>query len=429
MRLLKKIIFHLTTLSILPLITFTAGADTFRMKDGTEINGSVISETYNSYLLRAEATKNVYVEKRILKSDVAKITKTDKSIAAFEEITSIVPTRDMMKTTDYELIVKSTLEPFLKKYPASPHFKAAKMILSTLKKEYFIIKSGGIKINGKLFTHEQIEADKYDIQASVSQHNFMTYAQKKQYRAALSTLERMEDDYPDTKECRAAQKVALVILPRYERKLLKLSENVELLTEKRNRALDSMNPGDRSRTKKIFEYEDKQYQRLLDLASANKKKTKWLPINKYFIEPIEKNLKMIEIEMKRINIASQKPTMDIGELYRNTYNALESGDYQMAKESLDNFKRSKPPEELVNELEQRLQEAKSVMEELAIQKKEDEKIARKKATEELARLAKEKKDAQNNKVIKKDDDRSLKDTALEKMNINKKKAPIDKLSQ
>jgi TolA-binding protein len=223
------------------------------------------------------------------------------------------------------------------------------------------------------------------------------YAQKKQYRAALSTLERLEHGYPDTTQCRKSQKIALIILPRYDEKLQKLLGNVDTLMEKRNRALDGMNFSDRNRTKKIFDYEDRRYQNLLNLATANGKRTKWLPISKYFKEPIENNLKLVHNEIKRINIASQKPTMKVGKLYRETYSALEDGDYQLAKGSFDQFKRAKPPEELVNELELRLQDAKSVMERMIIQKREEEKIAKKKAIEEKSRLAKEKRDIKKNK--------------------------------
>lgn len=420
MKLRKKIISALTPLSLFILVNSPASADVFLMKDGTSVNGSIISETYDSYLLRAEVSNNVYGEKKVLKSNVAQITKTDLSIAAYKKLTSILPTRDLMNTKDYELLVKSKLEPFLKKYPSSAHFKDAENILNTIKKEYYTIKSGGIKLNGKLLTKEQIEVNKYDVQASVGQHDFMTYAHKKQYRAALSTLERLEDNYPDTKQCRKAQKAALIILPRYEEKLQKLYENVDTLMEKRNRALDSMTPGDKNRTKKIFAYEEQQYQKLLDLAAANKKKTKWLPINQYFKEPIQNNLKMVANEIKRINIASEKPTIDVGKLYRNTHTALDAGDYKLAKESFDKFKRSKPPEELVNELELRLQEAKSVMERFALQKKEDKKLAKKKADDERKRIAKEKREAKKEKGKSKGKGKGVKDIIRGNQNTKKR---------
>ncbi|MFT5632818.1 MAG: hypothetical protein ACI9SQ_000525 [Rubritalea sp.] len=433
MKLRKKIISALTPLSLLTLFSPIASADLFMMKNGTEIKGSIISETSESYLLRAEVSNNVFAEKKILKSKVVRITKTDLSIAAYEKLSSILPTPDLMDPEDYELLVSSKVEPFLKKYLSSPHFKDTQNILSTLKKEYYLIKSGGLKLNGRLLTAEQVEADKYDIQASVALHDFILYAQKKQYRAALSTLERLEDGHPDSIQCRKSQKIALIIIPRYDEKLQKLYGNVDTLMEKRNRALDSMNPGDRNRTKRIFDYEDRRYQNLLNLATANKKKTKWLPINKYFKEPIENNLKMIQNEIKRINIASQKPTMDVAKHYRETYSALEGGDYKLAKESFDQFKRGKPPEELVNELEPRLQDAKLVMEKMIIQKREEEKIAKQQAIEEKARLAKEKREAKKNegknKGANKDDNGSLEDKARDKLNLNKKQKTIDELSQ
>lgn len=428
MKILKQIISVLTPLTLLLLASSSASADIFLMKNGTSVNGSIIRETHDSYLLRAEVSNNVYAEKTLLKSKIAEITKIDPSIAAFEEINSILPTPDLMTAKEYELLVRLKVDPFMKKYPSSPYFKDAEKILSTLKKEYHIIKSGGIKLNRKLLTPRQIEADKYNVQASVIEHSFMKYLKKKQYRAALSTFERLEDNYFGTNQCRRAQKAALIILPRYEEKLHKLLENVDVLMEKRKRALDNMSSGDSSRTKKIFAYEERKYQNLLNLATTNGKRNKWLPINQYFKKPIQNNINMVEIEIKRINTDSQKPTMDIGKFYRDTYRALDGGDYMLAKVSFDKFKSANPPQELVNELEPRLLDAKSVMEDLAIQQMEDERLAKIKADEERARLAKEAREA----IARQNKDKEGKDLGnkvRDKLNINKKQETIDKLSE
>ncbi len=430
MKIRKKITSAITPLSLLILMSSTACADTFLMKNGTEIKGSVISETHNVYLLRAEVSNNVYAEKTILKSEVAKLTKTDPSIAAYEKLRSILPTADLMDGTHYQQLISSKLEPFLKSYPSSPYSEDVQKILTTLKKEHRIIRSGGLKINGRLYTPQLIEVNKFDIQASEILHSFMRYSQKKQYRAALSTLERLENGYADSKQCRKAQKAALIILPRYEVKLQKLYDNVDTLIAKRKRALDSMSSGDSSRTKQIFKYEERKYQNMLNLATTNNKRNKWLPINQYFKEPIDSNLKMIEVEIKRINTASQKPTIDLGTLYRKTYLALEAKNYTLAKENFDKFKIGNPSQELVNELEPRLQDAKTEMEEIALQKKEAEKLAKKKEAEERARIAKKKKEALALALANKEkDDKGLGDKVRKNLNLNKKQEMIDKIPQ
>lgn len=382
MKLRKKIISAITPLSILALSTSTATADTFVMKDGSKINGSIISETTENYTLRAEVSKNVYGEKTILKSNVTEIKKIDPSIAAYKKLTTILPTPDLMSSSDYQKIISSQVAPFIKKYPSSPHLKDAEKILSTLNKEYHTIKSGGIKLSNKLITEEQIAADKYNVQATIAYYKFINYAKRKQYRAALSTLEQLENGYADSMQCRKAQKIALNILPRYKAKLQKLHDDVEHSTQKRERALEGMSPGDQSRTTRLFQQEDQQYQTLLAQTTENNRKAKWLPINPYFIEPIEHNLKMVESEEKRITKVSEEPVTDAGSLFRNTYTALEAGDYPTAKEHFDQFKRTKPPEHYIDELEPKLETAKSVMEQMEKQKKEDEKLAKEKARAE-----------------------------------------------
>jgi hypothetical protein len=396
MKFLKTIILFATPLSLPVLLSSNLQADIFHMKDGTDINGTIISETSDSYLLRAEVTNNVFAEKTILKSKLSEITKVDPSIEAYKKLSSILPTPDLMTKEEYDDLIETKINPFLEKYPDSPHTKDAQVILETIKNEQHTIQSGGIKLNGKLLSPEEMEADKYDIQASVLEHKFMKYSQQKDYRAALSTLERLEHGYIDSRQCRTAQKAALIILPIYHEKLQKLLVEVDHLNEKRQRALDSMTSEDNARTKKIFAYEERQYQHMLHLANFDNIKAKWLPINQYYKEPIENNIKMVDIETKRINVESQKPSIDNGRYYRETYSALEIGDYIAAKDSFEIFKKGKPLQEFINELEPRLKDAKIVMDQLAEQKREEEALAQKLAAEEKARLAEEKRKAEKN---------------------------------
>lgn len=423
MKILNTIITLLTPLSMPLLLSNSANADIFHLKDGTDINATIISETPDSYVLRAEIINNVFAEKTILKSKVAEITVVDPSIVAFEKLASFFPAPDFLNEVEYEELINEKIKPFLKKYPTSPHFNDVQDILITITSEYETIQSGGIKLNGRLLTPDQMEGDKYDIGASILEHRFMKYAQNKDYRAALSTLERLEDSYPDSRQSRNAQKTALIILPIYNEILQKLLLEADLLTEKRQRALDTMTNEDSIRTKKIFAFEERQYQHLLNLANFNNKKAKWLPINPYFKEPMENNIKMVELETKRINIDSQKPTLDTGKYYRQTYSALEVGDYLTAKDSYDKFMDGKPSQGLIDELEPRLKEAQIVMAQLEQQRKEEEALAQKLAAEEKARLAKEAREAAKNAKL----DEKGGGKVIDK--IKEKKDTINKLSQ
>ncbi len=145
---------------------------------------------------------------------------------------------------------------------------------------------------------------------------------------------------------------------------------------------------------------------------------------------IQNNINMVQNEIKRINTDSQKPTIDIGKFYRETYRALGGGDYMLAKESFDKFKSGNPPQELVNELEPRLLDAKSVMERLAIEKKEADMLAKEKADAELARLAKQKRDARALALADKErNEKKLGDKVRDKLNLNKKQEMLDKIPQ
>ncbi len=393
MKLYNKMIQVITPLGITLLLSAGASADIFHLKDGTEIHGSINSETDDSYILMAEVVKNVFSEKTVLKSKVAEITKVDPSVDAFSKLRGILPTADMLEAQDYLDLIEFKVNPFMEKYPTSPHYTDAEAILTTLNNELQTVRSGGIKLKGKLLSPEQIEADKYNVRASILEHKFFKFSNQREYRAALSSLERLEDAYPDSPQLRSVQKSALIILPIYHEQLQKLHYEVDALIENRKLALDSYSVEERDRIMKIFAHEERQYQHLLQLANFNKKQAKWLPTNKFFKIPIANNIKMVSVETKRINVEAYKPSIDTGKYYRQTYAALEVGDFMLANENFEKFKKGKPLIDFMNELEPRIADAKIVMLQIEQQKKEEEARLKKLEAEEKARIAKEAKEA------------------------------------
>ena len=375
------------SLAVLALLSLQAHADTFNMKDGTSLEASIISETHSEYLLKAEVLNNVYAEKKVLKSDVLSIKKTDHSIAAFKKLANLVPTADLTSISAYENIINKQLKPFLAKYPESSHTEEVNSLLDTVNEEYHIVKVGGLKLNGKLITSDEIEADKYNVMATLEYKKFIDFARAKQYRLALITLSTLEKSYSQSTQCRQAQKLALRILPIYEAQLIKLHQNADNLMATRKSTLEGLNSSDQARSSKLLAAQEEKYHMELESVMKSKSKAKWFPINPVFKEPIEKNVKTIERETKRILAESEKPTVDAGSLYTMTYNALQEGDYESAKTAFNKFRRAKPPEELVNDLEQSLDEAKSVAKQMDKQKKQDAAMARKKASEERKKKA------------------------------------------
>ncbi len=367
-------------LALCPFSTLTA--DTFLLKDGTKVEGTIINETKRSYLLRAEISRNVYDEITVLKLDVTKHIEEDKSIKAFDKISKILPTPDLMSAKAYASIIDNQLKPFVRDFPESPNIEEVKEILDTLEAEQTVVLGGGIKLDGILLTQQDVTADKYEVSASTDLKKFIKFAQRKQYRQALSKLAEMEIVYPHSTQVRKAQKVALSILPNYERELKVLLSQVDEIGKRRDRTLGTMSPADRSRTESIFKNQAQKYETLLASIKAERGSVKWLPINQFYKGPIEANLQMIPKELARITNASKQPVMMAGALYRATLQALDEGDIPKAIEQHKKFKAEKPSAMFANNLDILLKERQKTQEEIDAQKAKEEKMLAEKRKEE-----------------------------------------------
>ena len=105
------------TLCLLANSLFSA-ADTFILKDGTKLEGKILSEEKDAYLLEVQITKSIKDERKVLKTDVADITRVSLDIIAYEAIAKFTPTPDLLTAAEY-LQKISTTEKFLEAHPAS----------------------------------------------------------------------------------------------------------------------------------------------------------------------------------------------------------------------------------------------------------------------------------------------------------------------
>ncbi|MCP5534509.1 MAG: hypothetical protein H7A48_15165, partial [Akkermansiaceae bacterium] len=123
-------------LPFLLLLSFpiVAAADTFVLKDGTEIEGSILRETPDSYVLEVQITKTIKDEKTIAKADVEKVKRTKPGEEEFEPIKELVPVPDQMDAAEYADRI-SDVERYLSKFKYGPRDKEAKAVLKTLKDE------------------------------------------------------------------------------------------------------------------------------------------------------------------------------------------------------------------------------------------------------------------------------------------------------
>ena len=101
-------------LSLLPfLLVANAWADTFELKDGSKIEGTILRSEGSDYIIEVQVTKSIKDERRIAKADVVRQFAEQKDETAYAELAKYLPTPDLQSAEAYEAqLVK--VEAFIK---------------------------------------------------------------------------------------------------------------------------------------------------------------------------------------------------------------------------------------------------------------------------------------------------------------------------
>ncbi len=395
------------------LLPITAKCDVFVLKDGTRLTGKIMKQTYEFYTLKVEIAENVLGEKKVLVKDVVEIIKDDASLKELKLIEKLFPTSDFLSIEDYERIKIQYFGKFHTNHPRSKYLKQVKKLEQQLDNEYETLKNGGAKIDGDLLSKDQIDANKYEVEAILLLHQLEHDIQKNRIISALRGFETLEKEYLHTRPYPKAADIVKGILPNFITDLTELSHGVEEEAEKKRKYIDRLSSAESKRITDLLTRDETEYQTSLSNAK-DVLKTKWLPLNKYEIVPIEEVIKNAQSELSRLEKLPMDKFEDGGKLYRDILASIDDKDYDLASKQLNVFSRMKPPESYINELKIDILDIKDAAEAL---KERERQAAIKEAVAVKAADALKKKEERE---AKKNKGKSAEDKIKKKLNIDKK---------
>ena len=161
-----------------------AAADIIELNDGQKIEGTVIREDGDDYLVEVMVSGTIRAEKRIPKADVKLIDRKGEDEKAFEAIGVPSPVPDLVEKEKYEEWL-SRLEGFIKAHPHSPKAKDAKELLDVLGSEHAVIAAGGIKFGGELVSAEDYEANAYEYDAKIAEKRIRNAVARRDFLSSL----------------------------------------------------------------------------------------------------------------------------------------------------------------------------------------------------------------------------------------------------
>lgn len=307
--------------------SLVAQADTFVLKDGTRVEGTIVSEEGDSYVLEVQVTKSIKDERKIAKADVVKIDRDKPDLKAFEAIAKIVPTPDLLTDEEYgERLI--AVRNFLKEFPSSDKSKAAEAMLETLKAESTQIASGGVKISGSIITPAEYKVNAYDLDAKVKEAEVRKLVDKREFLAALRAYTGFCADFQGTTAYASLspimQQVMRNQIAESKQALLTLDER----TKKRLLGLERMTPEDRRISESAIAEESANIE--ARLKAEKDAHIVWVTPSPYSKAALEESVRAGEAEMNRLGTVDTTLGQDAGKAWRDAFAMIRSSSNEAA---------------------------------------------------------------------------------------------------
>ncbi len=314
------IIALLSLAALLPAV-----ADTLTLKDGSTLEGTIISEEGDSYLVEVQVTKTIKDERKVAKADVEKITRERPDVTAFEGIAKFVPTPDFLSDAQYGERINA-VEKFIKDFPASRHQEKAKEMLVVLKAEATQVASGGIKIEGVVVSPEDYRKNAYELDARVEQARINGYIQERQYLAALRAFTDFSQNFKGTTSLAELTPLMQKVMANQVAEARQLLGTLDQRIKTRQTGLERMDAADRKITENAIMDEDKLIEARFE--AEKQARVVWFTPSPFSKQALEGIVRAGESEIKRLETASPAPGGDSGKLWRDAMSLIKNGGSQ-----------------------------------------------------------------------------------------------------
>ncbi|GAA5115928.1 hypothetical protein JIN84_19790 [Luteolibacter yonseiensis] len=296
-------------------------AETFTLKDGSTFEGKILSEEGDTYVVDAQVTKSIRDEKRVLKSDVVKISREQPDLKAFEALGKLAPTPDLMTAEEYQVKI-SSLEKFLKTYPVGTKTTEVKSALETLKAEFVQISAGGIKFDGKIISQDDFKQNAYDLDARIQEAKIRRLVEAGRYIPALRQFSEFDRDFRTSLAYADLQPLIVKVIQSQQAEAKQGLATLPARLKKREAALQQMAGDARTATDLAIKEEDAAID--ANYKAEKEAKEKWITPSPYHKASLDEFDKFCTTELTRLAAVKTVIATDGGSAYRQVYNVVNS---------------------------------------------------------------------------------------------------------
>lgn len=309
--------FSFTVLTLILLVSSApVQADTYVLTNGRKLEGELIRETEDSYVIEVQLAPTIKEEKVVNKKDVLRIIEPEKGMKEFLLLREMLPASDGLKVWEYQQRVKS-LDEFIKKYPTHSKIRDAIEMRDDMREELRQVEDGAVKIDGVLYPATELRENAYELDARMEARKIKDLVSQRQYLQALRAYSGFVDDYAATRVNEELVPLIFKVIEIHTRQASKWLDSYEQRVEERENGLLSMKLSDRISSQRAIQEEEDMLKRHYQNDVVNR--VGWVSIHPFSKESLAHTLQFAKTETRRIeNLLAQRPG-DAGELYRELY--------------------------------------------------------------------------------------------------------------
>lgn len=284
--------------SLLLLLTIaTAAADTLELRDGSKLEGTILREDGDHYIVQVQITKSIKDERRIPKTDVVKQIAEKKDETAFLALAKLLPTPDLLGEPGYDARI-AKVATFLKDFPDSSKKSAALKIHDELDDERAAIAAGGVKFGGKMISAAERAPQAYALDATIQANTIRASAEAGDMLAALRGWSRLETEFSGSKAYRDLIPFMLTAMKSHLANVSQTLAGLDARVKTRKDGLAGMSGNDRSRSQQAIQEEEDSY--LAHVAKEKAVGVRWLSLNPFVKAPLDETKRLLENEIRRL---------------------------------------------------------------------------------------------------------------------------------
>lgn len=374
----------------IPLLLPNAFAETFHLKDGRNLEGRIIRESDEAYVVEVSAGRGIWEEITLAKEDVERVEIADLAERQFKTLSKFTPTPDLLSADEYSQRLQVVRE-FISTHSESTYIAQAREILDTLEQESEVISKGGLKLGDKLITADARLAKQYEIDARVAEAEVVRHAKNGNVLAALRAFTTFDREFGGSEAWHNALPMIQQLLNAHQSQARDMLNAVQGRISAQEIGLSRMSIEERQSTMRAIAERDAGLKARHDQEKSLR--GYWLSIHPDYAPALQETIRFAEQESQRLATAAGKPLPQPSqeELWRNAYSAIQAGDPVQMRQTIQAIRSARMAESYVD----RLQNMADTATQEAAEAKRQQEEARRLQEEEAKRIQEESEQAES----------------------------------